>query len=161
MSTLITGASGVVGSAVLRQLIAAGHTVRALVRPNSDHRNLIGLSVEIVTRDLTDRRSLDRALAGCSFLFHVAAIYKLWVPHPEEIYETNVTGTHNIMLAAANAVYNEKKFGIKIFSSTSQTIYCSFTQSTHSAKTRSVHRARAWSASLVQCSCSRLTAAFG
>ena len=103
MDTLITGASGFVGSAVLRQLIAAGHTVRALVRPNSDRRNLNGMSVEIVTGDLTDRRSLDRALVGCSFLFHVAAIYKLWVPHPEEIYETNVTGTRNIMLAAANA----------------------------------------------------------
>ncbi len=103
MNTLITGASGFVGSAVLRQLIAAGHTVRALVRPNSDRRNLIGLSVEIVTGDLTDRRSLDRALTGCSFLFHVAAIYRLWVPHPEEIYKTNVTGTHDIMLAAANA----------------------------------------------------------
>jgi dihydroflavonol-4-reductase len=74
MKTLITGASGFVGSAVLRQLIAAGHTVRALVRPNSDRRNLAGLSVEIVTGDLTDCRSLDRALAGCSFLFHVAAI---------------------------------------------------------------------------------------
>jgi len=103
MNTLITGASGFVGSAVLRQLIAAGHRVRALVRPNSDRRNLNGLAVEIVTGDLTDRRSLDRALAGCSSLFHVAAIYRLWVPHHEEIYETNVTGTHNIMLAAANA----------------------------------------------------------
>ncbi len=103
MKTLITGASGFVGSAVVRQLIAAGHTVRALVRPDSDRRNLTGLSVEIVPGDLTDCRSLDRALTGCSFLFHVAAIYRLWVPHPEEIYETNVTGTRNIMLAAAKA----------------------------------------------------------
>jgi len=103
MKTLITGASGFVGSAVLRQLIIAGHSVRALVRTSSDRRNLAGLPVEIVTGDLTDRASLDRALVGCSTLFHVAADYRLWVPHAQEIYETNVTGTRNIMLAAANA----------------------------------------------------------
>ncbi len=103
MKTLITGASGFVGSAVLRQLIAAGHEVRALVRSSSDRRNLMGLPVQIVIGDLTDRESLDRALAGCSALFHVAAIYRLWVPRHEEIYETNVTGTRNIMRAAANA----------------------------------------------------------
>ena len=103
MKTLITGASGFVGSAVLRQLIVAGHSVRALVRPNSDLRNLTGLPVEIVTGDLTDRSSLDHALAGCYFLFHVGAVYRLWIPRPEEIYEANVTGTRNLMLAAANA----------------------------------------------------------
>jgi len=103
MKTLITGASGFVGSAVLRQLLAAGHTVRALVRPNSDRRNLADLPVEIVTGDLTDRASLDRALLGCSALFHLAAVYRLWVPHPQEICETNVIGTRNLMIAAANA----------------------------------------------------------
>ena len=101
--TLATGGSGFVGSAVVRRMIAAGFNVRALVRSRSDRRNLMGLPVEIVTGDLRDRISLDRALAGCSSLFHVAAIYKLWAPHREEIYETNVTGTRNIMLAAANA----------------------------------------------------------
>jgi dihydroflavonol-4-reductase len=103
MKTFITGASGFVGSAVLRQLIAVGHTVRALVRPNSDRHNLVELPVEIVTGDLTDRASLDRALVGCSALFHVAAVYRLWVPQPKEIYDANVTGTRNIMIAAANA----------------------------------------------------------
>jgi len=103
MTTLITGASGFVGSAVLRQLIAVGHTVRALVRPNSDRRNLTGLPVEIVTGDLTDQTSLDRALLGCSALFHVAAVYRLWVPQPQEIYDANVNGTRNLMIAAANA----------------------------------------------------------
>src|SRR5512139_958967 len=103
MTTLITGASGFVGSAVLRQLIAAGHTVRALVRPNSDRHNLTGLPVEIVTGDLTDRASLDRALLRCSALFHVAAVYRLWVPYPQEIYDTNVNGTRNLMIAAGNA----------------------------------------------------------
>jgi dihydroflavonol-4-reductase len=101
VKTLITGATGFVGSAVLRQLIHAGHDVRVLVRPNSDRRNLAGLPLEIFAGDLTDRASLDRALAGSDTLFHVAADYRLWVPHPREIYDTNVTGTRNIMLAAA------------------------------------------------------------
>ncbi len=103
MQTLITGASGFVGSAVLRKLIQAGHEVRALIRPNSDRRNLDGLPVEIVTGNLTDRLSLDRALAGCGCLFHIAADYRLWVRNAQEIYEANVTGTRNIMLAAAQA----------------------------------------------------------
>ena len=103
MKTLITGATGFVGSAVLRQLIQTGHSVRALVRPKSNRQNLTGFKLETITGDLTDRASLDRALAGCSTLFHVAADYRLWVPNPQETYETNVTGTRNIMLAAAHA----------------------------------------------------------
>lgn len=103
MKTLITGATGFVGSAVLRQLLNEGHTVRALVRPKSDRRNLSGLPIEIVTGDLNDPKSLDKATAGCKSLFHVAADYRLWVPRPYEIYETNVQGTLNIMQAAARA----------------------------------------------------------
>jgi len=103
MTTLITGATGFIGSAVLRQLVKAGHCLRALIRSNSDCRNLAGLPVETIIGDLRDRASLDRACAGCSTLFHVAADYRLWVPKPQEIYESNVTGTRNIMLAAAQA----------------------------------------------------------
>ncbi len=103
MKTLITGATGFVGSAVLRQLIHAGHNVRALVRPGSDCRNIAGLPVEMITGDLTDCPSLDRAVARCAALFHVAGDYRLWVRNPREIYENNVTGTRNILLAAAHA----------------------------------------------------------
>jgi dihydroflavonol-4-reductase len=103
VKTLITGSTGFVGSAVLRQLLNVGHSVRALIRQNSDRRNLAGLPVEIFTGDLTDRPSLDRALGGCSTLFHVAADYRLWVRNSQELYETNVTGTRHIMDAAAQA----------------------------------------------------------
>jgi dihydroflavonol-4-reductase len=103
MKPLITGASGFVGSAVLRQLLACGHPVRALVRPNSDRRNLAGLDVELVTGDLREPASLDRAVEGCDTLFHVAADYRLWVPEPGDMYETNVEGTRNLLLAAARA----------------------------------------------------------
>ncbi len=92
MKVLLTGATGFVGSAVARRLASAGHEIRALVRPGSDQRNLGGLPVEFVVGDLLDRISLDRAAAGCHALFHVAADYRLWVPRPREIYETNVTG---------------------------------------------------------------------
>lgn len=103
MKTLITGATGFVGSAVLRQLLAAGHDVRALIRPKSDRRNIDGFPVEIVYGDLTDRRSLEHGMKGCSRVFHVAADYRLWVPKAEEMYEINVVGTRNIMHAALNA----------------------------------------------------------
>ncbi len=103
MTVLITGASGFVGSAVLRHLVRAGHRVRALVRPDSDRRNLDGVPVEIAVGDLRDRASLERAAAGCSGLFHVAADYRLWTPKPDSLYQTNVSGTRELMLAAAAA----------------------------------------------------------
>lgn len=103
MKTLITGASGFVGSAVLRCLLERGHEVRALVRPSSPRANLIGLEVEIVEGDLNDPASLERAMRGCEALYHVAADYRLWTPRPETLYQSNVAGTRNIMRAAGNA----------------------------------------------------------
>ena len=103
MKTFITGASGFVGSAVLRRLIEEKHKVVALVRPSSDRSNLAGLPVEIVTGDLTDPESFAAALIGCDCVFHLAADYRLWVPKPAEMYERNVTGTRNLMLAALKA----------------------------------------------------------
>jgi len=103
MTTLVTGASGFVGSAVARQLLAAGHSVRALLRAHSDRRNVDGLPLEIVQGDLADRSSLARAVSGCDALFHVAADYRLWVPDPAALYRVNVDGTVQIMQAALDA----------------------------------------------------------
>ena len=103
MKTFITGATGFVGSAVLRRLLKEGHTVVALVRATSDKSNVVGLPVEVVIGDLTDPDSFAAALAGCDCVFHVAADYRLWVPKPPEMYESNVTGTRNLMLAALKA----------------------------------------------------------
>jgi dihydroflavonol-4-reductase len=103
VTTLVTGATGFIGSAVARALLAAGEPVRALVRPNSA-RGLPGdLPVEPAVGDLDDPASLARAVAGCTALFHVAADYRLWVPQPEAMYRTNVDGTREILLAAAAA----------------------------------------------------------
>ncbi len=96
----ITGATGFVGSAVLRKLIERGHEVRAMVRPASDRRNLDGLSVEVVEGDLTEPAPLRDALKGCRGLFHVAADYRLWAPDPAPMFKANVEGTRAIMLAA-------------------------------------------------------------
>jgi len=103
MKALVTGANGFLGSAVARQVLGESIETRVLVRPTSDRRNLNGLDVEIVEGDLKDRASLAAAVKGCTALFHVAADYRLWVPNPREIYENNVEGSRNIMLAAAEA----------------------------------------------------------
>ena len=102
-AALVTGASGFVGTALVRKLIAASFQVRVLLRPASDRRNIEGLPVEIALGDLADNNSLERALEGCNALFHVAADYRLWARHPQQIYQSNVAGTVNIMQAALKA----------------------------------------------------------
>ncbi len=103
MTTLVTGGTGFVGSAVVRRLLDEGESVRVLTRPNADRRNLDGLDVEIVTGDLLDRGSLCAALSGCEALFHIAADYRLWVPNPGTLYRTNVEATRTLMQAAGEA----------------------------------------------------------
>ncbi|WP_448190976.1 hopanoid-associated sugar epimerase [Azospirillum sp. sgz301742] len=103
MTILVTGATGFVGSAVARRLLAQGRRVRALVRPSSDRCNLEGLPLEIVEGDLLDSASLERAVEGCGGLFHVAADYRLWVPDPQAMHRANVEATRTLMLAALAA----------------------------------------------------------
>ena len=100
---LVTGAGGFVGSAVVRTCIAAGYHVRAMVRGDVAPSNLAGLDAEVVRADMRDRASVDRAVAGCRHVFHVAADYRLWAPDPEEIVRNNVTGTRTVMEAAQAA----------------------------------------------------------
>ena len=103
MTTLVTGATGFVGSVVARLLLEQGESVRVLARPYSDRRNLENLEVEIVEGDLNDPASLKKAVKGCNALYHVAADYRLWIPKPDEIYKTNVEGSRSLLLAAAEA----------------------------------------------------------
>ena len=100
MRVLVTGATGFVGGTVARELVRAGREVRLLVRPTADRRNLRGLPVEVSPGDVRDLDSLLRAAAGCAQVYHVAALYKLWVRHKQEIYACNVTGTDNVLKAA-------------------------------------------------------------
>ncbi|HVJ50880.1 MAG TPA: hopanoid-associated sugar epimerase [Aliidongia sp.] len=103
MICLVTGATGFVGSAVARKLIAAGHRVRVLARAGSDRRNLADLPVEIATGSLAEPETLPAAVAGIEALFHVAADYRLWVPDEAAMYRTNVDGTLALMEAAQAA----------------------------------------------------------
>jgi dihydroflavonol-4-reductase len=98
--TLVTGATGFIGWHVAGRLLSRGHRVRALARPSSQVREL---EVEVVTGDLRDRESLDRAVTGCGAVFHVAADYRLWAKDPSELYRSNVEGTRNLLAAARQA----------------------------------------------------------
>ena len=89
MTTLVTGATGFLGSHVARQLVTTGHSVRVLVRSTSNLQALDGLNAERVVGDLQDMMSLDRAMKGVRRVFHVAADYRLWTRNPSEIYATN------------------------------------------------------------------------
>ena len=98
--TLVTGASGFVGWHVARLLIERGHKVRALARTAS---KIPDLDVERATGDLRDPASLASAVAGCGAVFHVAADYRLWSKHPDDLYASNVEGTLNMLDAARKA----------------------------------------------------------
>ena len=97
---LVTGASGFVGSAVVRKALARGFAVRALVRSSSPRTNLSGVDCEIAEGDLRDTASLARAMEGMRYLFHVAADYRLWAREADEIIRNNREGTRAVMKAA-------------------------------------------------------------
>jgi dihydroflavonol-4-reductase len=103
MTTLVTGATGFLGSAVVRTLLDRGEAVRVLVRRESDRRNIAGLNVEVVEGNLNDPQSLRNAVKGCRTLYHAAADYRLWVRDPKQLYETNVTATRELLLLASEA----------------------------------------------------------
>ncbi len=103
MTVLVTGATGFVGSAVVRRLLDRGMPVRVLVRPASDRRNIADLPVEVAEGDLREPAGLAPALAGCQALLHVAADYRLWTRDPGEVYRTNVEGTLSLLGAAKDA----------------------------------------------------------
>jgi dihydroflavonol-4-reductase len=103
MTTLVTGATGFLGSHVARLLAARGQRVRVLVRPVSQTRRLEGLPFERVEGDLCDPHSLARATQGVEAVYHVAADYRLWARDPHEIYRTNVAGTRNLLEASRNS----------------------------------------------------------
>jgi dihydroflavonol-4-reductase len=103
MKALVTGAAGFIGAHVVRELVHAGHDVRALHLPTDDTRNLRGLDVERVVGDVTDRDSVRRAVAGCDWVFHLAAIYALWTRDPSRMVRVNVDGTRIVLEEAERA----------------------------------------------------------
>jgi dihydroflavonol-4-reductase len=96
-SVLVTGASGFIGSAVVRRLVTEGFAVRVLVRPGSRRDHLAALGVDIFDGSINDAAAVRAALAARRFLIHVAADYRLWARDRGEIFTTNVDGTRVVM----------------------------------------------------------------
>src|SRR6185369_221861 len=103
MKCFVTGASGFIGANLVLELVARGHSVKALLRPDSDVRGLYGAEFQRVTGDLLDRKVLDQEMAGCDWCFHVAASYSLWMRNYKPMYQANVEGTRNVLEAAGKA----------------------------------------------------------
>jgi dihydroflavonol-4-reductase len=121
MLAFITGATGFVGSHVARALADNGADLRLLVRQNSNLKNIEDLKADLITGDLRDPASLEKGIAGCDVLFHVAADYRLWVRDPDEMYNANVEGTRAILDAA-------RKNGVRRVVYTSSVATMGFTQ---------------------------------
>jgi len=101
--TFVTGASGFIGSAVVRALLGSGFAVRALVRPSSPRTNLDGLDIEIAEGDMRDPEVVGRAAKGARYVLHIAADYRLWARNPQQIMHNNIEGTEVVMQAAKAA----------------------------------------------------------
>lgn len=100
---LVTGATGFIGSAVTRNLLARGQEVVALVEPGADTANLEGLDVKQVVGDLRRADDVRQVVNGCRAVFHVAALYRFWARDPSAFYAINVDGTRNVLGAASEA----------------------------------------------------------
>jgi dihydroflavonol-4-reductase len=103
MKCFVTGASGFIGANLVQELVARGHSVKALMRRGSDARGVSGVEYERVEGDVADREKLALAMRGCDWCFHVAASYHLWLRDYAPMYAANVGGTRNVLEAAASA----------------------------------------------------------
>lgn len=100
MKKLVTGSTGFIGSAIVRELIKDGEEVKVLIRKTSDTRNINNLAVEIAYGDIRDSDSMKKALKDCDTLYFTAAYFAHWAPDPELLYEVNVGGTKASLKAA-------------------------------------------------------------
>lgn len=100
MAALVTGGTGHVGSAIVRELVGRGERVRVLARRSSRTEELGRLGVEIAYGDILDRTSIEAALEGCDTLYHAAAIYEFWIRDERALVRTEVEGTRNALEAA-------------------------------------------------------------
>jgi len=100
MRTLVTGGSGFVGSAIVRELVGRGEEVRVTIRQRSNTRNIDDLGVERTYVDIRDAEAVRRVLKGCQRLYHTAALYKIWIKDESELHQVNVEGTRIVLSEA-------------------------------------------------------------
>lgn len=112
MRTLVTGATGTVGGAVVHALLDEGREVRALVRDVSRAKPILPAAVELAAGDVTDEASVKSAVAGCDAVFHTAGLPEQWLRDAKRFTEVNVGGSTNVGEAALAA-------GVKAFVYTS------------------------------------------
>jgi len=103
MKKLVTGATGFIGSAIVRELIRDGEDIRVLIRKTSNTRNIDNLDVERAFGDIRDGDSMRKALKGCDTLYYTAAHFAHWTPDKKLPYEINVEGTKTSLNAALDA----------------------------------------------------------
>ena len=102
-SVFVTGGTGFLGRSIVEQLVAADRPVRALARSDDAAEALAALGAEPVPGDVLDRTSLEAGVAGCEVAYHVAGANAFCLPDPSPLYEVNVTGSRNVVLAASAA----------------------------------------------------------
>ncbi|NND32111.1 MAG: NAD-dependent epimerase/dehydratase family protein, partial [Saprospiraceae bacterium] len=100
MKTLVTGATGYLGIPLVKALVCRGMPVRALIRTESKSHHIRHPLVELVKGDITDSKSLKRAVKGCDQIFHLAAFAGIWTRNPQLYYQVNVEGTRNLLSLA-------------------------------------------------------------
>ena len=103
MKKLVTGATGFIGSAIVRELLKDGEAVKVFLRRTSNTRNIDHLDVERAYGDIRDGDSMKRALEGCDTLYFTAAYFAHWAPDPELLYAVNAGGTKVSLQAALEA----------------------------------------------------------
>ncbi len=89
---LVTGAAGFSGSHVVRELLKENVEVRAMVRPGEPMTNLSGLEIETVQADILNQSAVEKAINGVDTVFHLAAVYSIWMKDRSTIYEVNLQG---------------------------------------------------------------------
>ncbi|MDH5575334.1 MAG: NAD-dependent epimerase/dehydratase family protein [Nitrospirota bacterium] len=103
MKALVTGANGLIGANLVRELLDAGYGVRAFVRQTSDVRSLENLPIEFAHGDVLNVESLGAAMQGCDIVFHTAAVFSYWGISLSSLEQLAVEGTTNIIEVAHQA----------------------------------------------------------
>ena len=120
-TALVIGANGFLGSHVTRQLVAAGHPVRIMVRENAATIGIDDLDTQRFIGDIWDDETLRAAMTGCDDVYYCVVDARGWLSDPAPLYRTNVEGIRNVLDVAA-AVHRERPLRKFVFTSSYATV---------------------------------------